>query len=357
MKRIEDIDPNFQVNTAVPGGTVFFDPREAPFDIYGTVPNGEGRYCRLPLTFIPECNEGVQTLAFHLAGACVRFSSDSHAMSVLWELADTGNMAHFTACGQSGMELFEETDHGARQIKNLIPAMDDGHGCKRIQRASFPLPGGQMRHYALYLPLYNGLKQLLLGFEPASNVSAGRIPAIQAPIVFYGSSITQGGCASKAGSCYTTVLARRLDAAQINLGFSGSARGEEAMARYIASLNMSAFVLDYDHNAPTLEHLAATHERFFRIVREAQKDLPILLVSKPDFDSAPRENALRRNVILATYAHALEAGDAHVWYVDGEQLFGKSDHDMCTVDGCHPNDIGFLRMADTIEPILRRALG
>ena len=128
------------------------------------------------------------------------------------------------------------------------------------------------------------------------------------------------------------------------------------MARYIAGLEMSAFIFDYDHNAPNVDHLRRTHEPFFRIVRQAQPQLPIVLVSKPDFDGYPDENRERRNVILQTYANAVAAGDRHVYFVDGETLFGRGDRDMCAVDGCHPTSLGFLRMADRLEPVLRRAL-
>ena len=196
----------------------------------------------------------------------------------------------------------------------------------------------------------------MLGFLPDARVEKGRTPRIEKPIVFYGSSITQGGCAAKVGSCYTTLLCRRLDAAQINLGFSGSGRGEENMARYIASLDMSAFVLDYDHNAPTVEHLEKTHEKFFNIVREAHPDLPIVMMSKPDFDSNREGNALRRNVIARTYAHALEKGDKNVWFINGESFFGNHDRELCTVDGCHPTSLGFVRMADVVEAVLRPVL-
>ena len=116
---------------------------------------------------------------------------------------------------------------------------------------------------------------------------------------------------------------------------------------------MSAFILDYDHNAPSEEHLLRTHEPFFRTIREAQPDLPIVIVSKPDFDTNPVINAARRDIIRATYDHAVASGDRHVAFVDGETLFGTSDRDLCTVDGTHPNDLGFCRMAAALEPVLR----
>lgn len=355
MKRIAELDPNFRLPDSIPEDMRFHSPFDAPFGPYGLADNARGVFCRLPERMLPACSEGVQSLAYHLAGACVRFSTDASRMAVLWTLTDTGNMPHFAASGQSGLELFEETDAGTKQIKNLIPAMDNGHGCKAHQAASFDLPGG-LRHYALYLPLYNGLRELLLGFAPEAKLLSGRTPRYEKPIVFYGSSITQGGCASKAGSCYSTILARRLDAAQINLGFSGNGKGEASMAEYIAGLPMTAFVLDYDHNAPTVEHLAATHEPFYRIIREKQPSLPIVMVSMPDFDRSPANNAVRRELIRQTWARAVAAGDRNVYFVDGETLFGRTDRDLCTVDGCHPTDLGFLRMADALEPVLRRAI-
>lgn len=355
MKSIAEIDPNFRLPSTIPEGMRFFDVFDPPFSLWGVAKNRRGVLCRLPESFLGECSDGVQRLAYHLAGACVRFSTDANTLAVIWALTETANMPHFAASGQSGLDLFEETDEGTRHVKTLIPAMNEGCGCLTHQSTCFPLPGG-MRHYVLYLPLYNGLTELLLGIPENAQIRPGRTPKIELPIVFYGSSITQGGCASKAGSAYTTILCRRLDAAQLNLGFSGNGRGEESMAKYIASLPMRLFVLDYDHNAPTLEHLQKTHAPFFRLIREAQPELPIVLLSKPDFDVDPDINARRRNVIRATYEQAVSEGDRHVVFVDGASLFGEKDRDMCAVDGTHPNDLGFYRMADALEPILRSLL-
>jgi len=355
MRRIEEIDPNFRLDANVPQDYVFRSMAEEPFQIYGLAPNGAGVYCRLPVDFLPECNEGVQTLAWHLAGACVRFSTDSEGIAVVWKLKDRGNMAHFTACGQSGLQLFEESDAGIRQVKNFIPAMEDGCGCRLEQSAYVPLKGG-MHSYALYLPLYNGVDELLIGLAPGARLERGRAPRIEKPILYYGSSITQGGCASKVGNCYTSIVARRLDAAQRNLGFSGSGKGEENMARYIAAQEMSVFVMDYDHNAPDPAHLEATHEKFFRIIREAQPELPVVMLTMPDFDRDPVNNAKRREIIRRTYQNAIDAGDQNVYFIDGETFFGDADRELCTVDDCHPNDIGFLRMADVVTPLLRDIL-
>ena len=183
MRRIEDIDPNFQIPDAVPGDYVFHDPRREPFSLWGLCPNEEGTYHRLPLDLLPACSEGVRHLSRHTAGGIVRFSTDADGLCVVWTLMDQGNMPHKAATGQSGMELYEETDLGARQIKTVIPQMDNGLGCKKHQCTFVPLPGG-MRHYALYLPLYNGLEEFLLGLPPAARIEPGRTPRIKKPLVF-----------------------------------------------------------------------------------------------------------------------------------------------------------------------------
>ena len=248
--RISDIDPNFRLSDKIPTDTKFRSVWEEPFRIYGIADNEKGDFCRLPRELLPQCSAGIQRLAEYLAGACIRFTTDADSLSVVWELVTSANMSHFAPCGKNGMELFEETEQGTRHVSNLLPALEDGGAC-RIQQSSFVrLPGG-LHSYVLYLPLYNGLKTLMLGLPPQAQLLPGRTPRTEKPVVFYGSSVTQGACASKAGSCYTTLLARRLDAAQINLGFSGNAKGEEVIARYIASLDMSLFVYDYDYNTPS----------------------------------------------------------------------------------------------------------
>ena len=128
------------------------------------------------------------------------------------------------------------------------------------------------------------------------------------------------------------------------------------MAEYIATIPMSVFVMDYDHNAPDAEHLNQTHEPFYRIVRKAQPDLPIVMVTCPDTDRIPERADAHRAIIRRTYEKAVAEGDKNVYFVDGSTFFGKEERHLCTVDDCHPNDIGFLRMADVLEPILRNIL-
>lgn len=173
------------------------------------------------------------------------------------------------------------------------------------------------------------------------------------PMLFYGSSITEGGCGSRLTNAYTAILSRWLDADYYNFGFSGAAKGEPEMADYINTIEKSVFIYDYDHNAPNVEHLKNTHEPFFRRIRDKNPDLPVIIMSRPDFDGHTDAPA-RRKVIYQTYLNAATAGDRNVYFIDGESFYGDEDRDLCTVDGCHPTDLGFYRMAQTIYPTLKR---
>ena len=149
----------------------------------------------------------------------------------------------------------------------------------------------------------------------------------------------------------------------MNLGFSGSARGERAVADYIASMDISAFVLDYDRNLPTAAELREKHFEFYKAVRDAHRDIPIIIMSYGMYPvrNTPekfhdRESFDCRAVILDTYTKALKDGDKNIYFVDGETIFASGDEDACTVDGCHPNDLGFYCMAKRVYPVLKSGL-
>lgn len=173
--------------------------------------------------------------------------------------------------------------------------------------------------------------------------------------LYYGSSITEGGCCCNVTNGYNALLSRWLDLDYYNFGFSGSAKGEPEMADYINTIDMSIFIMDYDHNATDVEHLRNTHEPFFKRIREANPNLPILILSKPDIDYT-EDGKERREVIKNTYNNAVNAGDKNVYFIDGETFFGKRDRHLCTIDRIHPNDLGFYRMASAILPTMKKIL-
>lgn len=241
--------------------------------------------------------------------------------------------------------------------KNVNPYLSGGDLANPVERAMANLPNksGEMRDCALYLPTYNGVEKIEIGLAPDSKIEPPKPRKIKKPILFYGSSITQGACASRPSNAYAAMLCRELDAPMINLGFSGSGRGEEEMARLIASLDISLFVYDYDHNAPNPNHLGNTHEKFFKIIRAAKPDLPIVMMSM--ITSFHSQAPARFAHIKRTYDNAVASGDKKVWLIDGRDFVKGADPAHWTVDNIHPNDYGFYLMYKGALPVVKRALG
>ena len=146
------------------------------------------------------------------------------------------------------------------------------------------------------------------------------------------------------------MITRRLRIDHINLGFSGSARAEDSIAEYIASLDMSLFVYDYDYNAPTVEHLRNTHEKMFKTIRAAHPTIPVVMLTRPKMFLTEAE-VERREIVYATYQRARDSGDTNVYFLDGATLMSLADNEG-TVDGCHPNDLGFFSMAKVLGDLL-----
>lgn len=173
------------------------------------------------------------------------------------------------------------------------------------------------------------------------------------PFVFYGSSITENGHTSSPNA-YTAQVSRHFDADFYNFGFSGNACGEEPVARLIAGMDMSIFFYDYDHNAPSAEHLKNTHEKFFRIIRQAKPELPIIMSSRPSNDTPDYEE--RKQIVRQTYENAVAAGDRNVYFIDGADFFGDVPVDRCVTDGTHPNDLGHYLMAQKMISLAEKIL-
>lgn len=155
---------------------------------------------------------------------------------------------------------------------------------------------------------------------------------------------------------YSHILCRMLDADCLNLGFSGSAMGEQSIAEYLATREMSAFVMDYDYNSTSLESLANTHYPFYKTVRRAHPDLPIVIVTHPYYHAEAENDKARKDVIRETVRRAAEEGDTRVEFVDSEAFFPLQMRDLYAVDALHPNDLGQFMMARAIYPALKRAL-
>ena len=206
----------------------------------------------------------------------------------------------------------------------------------------------------MYFPISSEVTKLLIGVTSDSKITAGAEYATEAPNVFYGSSTTQGACASHPGNAYPCILSRTLNADFTNLAFWGNAKGEKAMAEYVAGLNMSAFIFDYDYNAPSAQHLEATHEEMFRIIREKNPELPIIILSAPT-PYPTKKDIERAEIIQKTDTNAVNRGDKQVYFLSGSEILAPVKS-FALADNIHPGDIGFHAIATAIEPILKKNL-
>lgn len=345
MEDLKKIDKNFVVEAKISSeGTLWRDGLQPPFSLHGLIYEN-GAYRRMPESAAASVSPAVLGLHTNCSGGRLRFCTDSPYLSIRAQMQQVEAMPHASLTGLAGFDLYA----GARHIKAFIPPLDT----EDSYEGKLELPGG-MQEITLLFPLYAGVKKLEIGIADGSVLDAAPAYPNEKPILFYGSSITQGGVASRAGMCYTNMVCRELNRDIWNLGFSGSAKGEPEIAEYIAGLPMECFVYDYDHNAPTLEHLEATHEPMFRTVRQAHPDIPIVFMTRPRM--AVNKNTQQRiDIIRRTYENAKAMGDNNVYLVTGQELMALAQFDG-TVDGVHPNDLGFFSMAQALIPVLKKLL-
>lgn len=342
MSDISLIDSNFKVQTNLKVADIkFYDVQKAPFSVYGVF-HENGNFRRIPQKVAKSVSDGVYNLHTHTAGGRVRFKTDSSYVAINTSMTSTGKMPHFAFTGSVGFDMYADNKYAG----TFVVPFDIKDGYESI----IYFPNKQMREITINFPLYSSVSALYVGVSESSEVCSAEPYKIENPIVYYGSSITQGGCASRPGMAYQSIISRRISADFINLGFSGNAKAEDEIADYISRLNMSCFVYDYDHNAPSIEHLQNTHLKMFRKIRENNPDLPIVIMSRPKFTLSDDETK-RYNIIKTTYDNAVADGDKNVYFIGGPELMALAENDG-TVDNCHPNDFGFASMAKALGDLL-----
>ena len=349
MKALTEIDKNFIPATIDKQDYLFRDCREEPFRIYGLIwPNEEDPFfTRMPRKVAKTVNDGVLSLCNCTAGGRVRFKTDSATVAIRAKMHNIYRGDHFPITGSAGLDLYADGIYRG----TFRPPFEITDGFE----SRVDLRGKGMREILIHMPLYSGVISLEIGIEPGSVLLPAEEYKYKTPVVYYGSSITQGGCASRPGNCYQNNISRHYDCDHVNLGFSGSAKAEETMIDYLISLPMSIFVMDYDHNAPTPEYLEETHYKMYRRFRDARPDVPIVMATMPKV-TATDNSVRRRAVILDTIAKAKAAGDENVYFVDGKEMMAMFGDDGGLVDDCHPNDLGFLCMARAFGEVIGKLL-
>ena len=351
--KVSDIDKNFEVKTVEKTQDCdYYDAKQPPFNFSGGFYEEENKkFVRVPTALAAKISRGVSILGNITAGMRVRFSTDSDfiELKVTYEKYFRMNTAPLTA--SAGFSLMEDLPEGGQAFTQIFfPVEGDDKGF--IQRKA--LKGGKVRNYTLYFPLYNDLKSVEIGVKAASFVGSGKAYKNIKPVLWYGSSITQGACASRADNTYQELVSESTGFDYTVLGFSGGAKAEYDMACVLKNADCDIFVCCYDHNAPDADYLAATHERLYKTFREnpAHKSVPVMFLSKTydknDSDMIKRFRAIRR-----TYIHAKKA-DETVYLIDGGKIFPQKLKEHCAVDGCHPTDLGLYFIAKALLKTISR---
>lgn len=329
-------------------GYDFYSVDEAPFRIYG-VEKKNGKYRRLEENFAQSISRGVGILHTNTAGGRIRFTTNSPSLAFLIKCNGEMPTENGAYLNRVGLDVYADgrfyaVTRGGNNYPNTY--------YEAIVRSDGLEPGEKT--FTVYMPNYGEVHEVYIGIEKGSTLGTAPDYKHEKPVVYYGSSITQGGCASRPGNSYPSIIERMLNTNYINLGFSGNAKAEPELAEYIAKMDMSVFVYDYDHNAPSLEHLLETHEPFYKRIREENPNLPIIMISMPKYDLTKRDIA-RYEIIKRTYDNAIASGDKNVYLIFGKDLLRGIESDGLA-DGCHPNDLGFYYMAKGIAPYIKKAI-
>lgn len=312
-------------------------------------------YDRLPAAAEKTVTSNVWNLSRHSAGMMVRFQSDAAAISVRYQLLhERLANPNMSAMGASGVDLYARDAQGRWR---WVSASKPAGKTVDAELISGLAPGS--REYALYLPLYNGVDKLEIGVPPGATFT-GLAPRPAKPVVFYGTSITHGASASRAGMVHTAIIGRHLDRPVVNLGFSGNGRMDAEVGEFLKEIDAAVFIIDCLPNmnpAQVLEKCGPLVKQ----LRARRPDTPIVLVEDrrytnswitPGKDKFHTEN----HAALRTAYDALKAeGVTNLHYIPGDDLLG--DDAEGAVDASHPSDLGFMRQAAVMEPIIRQALG
>lgn len=309
---------------------------------------------RLPKAAEGKVTAAVWSLSRDSAGMMTRFKTDAKSIHVRYKLLKIKlELPHMPATGVSGIDLYARDPAGRwKWVQVTRPAAQTV-----VQQIVGDLAPG-MREYAAYLPLYNGVDSLEIGVPKGSKFEG--LPPRGKPIVFYGTSITHGACASRPGMVHTAILGRRLDMPVVNLGFSGNGKMDATVGEFLCKIDAAAYVIDCLPNMQPAD-VRAKCGPLVKQLRAAKPQAPIVLVEDRRFTNSwitplkAKFHDENHRALRESYEALKKEGIENLHYIEGDKLLGD-DADGAT-DASHPNDLGFMRQADAMEPVLRKALG
>ena len=323
----------------------FYDGQS--FTIIGRY-HSEKNYARFPLKYKETLREEVWNLGQHSAGISIRFRTNSPDIVVRWTIIGDNIMDHMAFTGIKGVDLYAYIDNKWKYVNT---------GRVKGKENEFTMIKGEdkiFREYLLNLPLYDGIESLSIGVNTDAEITVPKEDWLikKKPVVYYGSSIAQGGCASRPGMAFTNILERAMDRSFINMGFSGSGTFDIPVGEAMSEIDAALYVIDCNPNTQA----DVIYERAIELVRFLKKkrpEIPIMLVEafyyERGFMKQKNSNNAEKNLELQRAFMTLQkAGIKDIYYKKGDGLIGY-DHEG-TVDGVHPNDLGMLRIAKALQP-------
>ena len=298
-------------------------------------------YDRLPAAAEKTVGKGVWELSRCASGMVLRFRTDSQGFRVRWRVKndrlDGGNIS---SCGRSGIDVYRYSPSGSRFLKAGL--LDSPTGVVDV-----PVWTTGLVDYLVNLPSYNPLVSIEVGFRRGAKVEppAKRASGVVKPVVFYGTSITQGASASRPGLGYVNLIGRQLDVPVVNLGFSGNGNMGGDIGEYLAKIDASCYVIDTLWNMPR-PLVQEKYEKFVAALKAKRPGVPIVLVGQANvYNQTPEP----KDAIVRTVAEKLDLP-----FVDAKELFVNDSEG--SIDGCHPNDYGMMCIARGVGAAVGKAL-
>lgn len=342
----------------------WFNPLNSEVKFYGFNWLEEDKtYNRLPLKQEEEIKK-VSVNAWNLgkltSGGQVHFVTNSSKLVIHAKVNNVAMLSGMTLVGQAGFDCYVGTNYDDLLFYNTARFEI---GKTEYEFTLFENQPVKDKLVVINFPLYASVEIVYFGIDedkyikmPKEDLSKNH------KIVIYGTSITQGGCASRPGLLYTNILSRHLKGEFINFGFSGNAFGENVFAKIMAEINdVTMFIIDYEANGGTNGKLALTLEDFINTIREKHPLTPIVIVSRIKylFDDLNEEQNKKREQIRLFQANVVKKyqklNDDHIYYINGQKLLGKK-YDEYTIDSIHPNDLGFMKIAESLEKELKKII-
>lgn len=360
---ISKIDDNLSSRNVQESDITWLNSRESIFSVHGVFYNErEKLYMRIPKDVALSIKEGIFNLSCMCSGGRIRFLTDSPYVAIKGALPAFKPAPHMSITASHGFSLYVNGKFAHRYsptFDNFTSGADFSTPLKsRIYFAeSKELFGsdGSLKLCEIYMPLYGGVSELYIGVKSGAKVLTAPDYKIKKPIVFYGSSITQGACVSRPGNDYVSILARRLNCDYINLGFSGNGNAEAQIIDYMTTIDASLYAYDYNLYDDRPKRILPPHYSIYERIRKARPNVPILLYDKPfyEYDTTYER---RRDLIRSTYDLGCADKDNLLGVVETTELFGSNERDCCAADPSHPNDLGAMRMADAMYPIVKELI-